>query len=267
MTRLEAAFAKAKLEGRPALITYVIPGYPSREETATIFTAMAEGGADIIEVGIPFSDPLADGATIQRASFAALQIGVTPRECLEFVRAVRPAHPGTPIVLMTYLNLVLAYGLAEFAADAAAAGADAVIIVDLPPEESGEASAAFRRDGLDLIYLVTPTSSDKRMELIASKASGFIYCVSVAGVTGARQELPPGLDDFLSRVRRCTILPLAVGFGISRREHIQALTGMADGVVVASAIIDLIAATDRKDRARSVCDYMEVLSGRPGPQR
>jgi tryptophan synthase alpha chain len=261
-TRLADAFAGAKAEARCALITLVIPGYPSMAETDAVFDAMIAGGADIVEVEIPFSDPLADGTTIQRAAEIALEQGVTPADCLDFVRRARSRHATTPIVFMTYLNPVLAYGLQRFADDAAAAGADAFILTDLPPEEAEPAKAALSKAGLDLILLVAPTSSDERIELIGRAASGFVYCVSVAGVTGARTDLPPGLADFVAKVRRCTTLPLAVGFGISRREHILALTGVADGTVVGSAFMDVIGKSEPADRARAVQEYVETLTGR-----
>ena len=264
-TRLAAAFARARAEQRPALITLVIPGFPAPGETDAVFDAMVEGGADIVEVEIPFSDPLADGATIQRASFDALAAGTTPSDCIDFVRRARSRHPETPIVFMSYLNPVLAHGLERFAAAAAAAGADAAILTDLPPEEAAAAKAALARHGLDLIFLVSPTSSDARIALISSHAAGFVYCVSVAGVTGARRDLPSGVSDLLARVRRCTNLPLAVGFGISRREHVQSLAGLADGVVVGSALMDVISAHPAKERAKAVREYVEVLSGRRRP--
>src|SRR5688572_27076336 len=163
--RLAAAFARAKSEGRPALITLVIPGFPSREGTDEVFDAMIEGGADIVEVEIPFSDPLADGATIQSVVFEALEAGITPSDCLDFVRRARSRHPNVPIVFMTYLNPVLAYGLDRFAADAAAAGADAAILTDLPPDEAAGAKQALRQAGMDLIFLVAPTSSQERIEM------------------------------------------------------------------------------------------------------
>jgi tryptophan synthase alpha chain len=264
-SRLGSAFERAKGEGRPALITLVVPGFPSREGTDAMFDAMVAGGADIVEVEIPFSDPLADGATIQRVAFHALEQGVTPSDCIDFVRRVRSRHAQTPIVFMSYLNPVLAYGLERFAVDAAAAGADAIILTDLPPEEASAAQAAFGQHGIELIFLVAPTSSAERIELICSQAAGFIYCVSVAGVTGARSALPPDLGEFLARVRACTDLPLAVGFGLSRREHVEALTGLADGVVVASAIMDVVHASKAEERAKAVREYVEVLSGRRRP--
>jgi tryptophan synthase alpha chain len=263
--RLQAAFERARAESRPALINYLIPGYPSLPEADALFDALVAGGADIVEIELPFSDPLADGTTIQRAAFEALEHGTTPRDCIEFAARARERHETTPIVFMSYLNPVLAFGLERFAAAAAAAGADAVILVDLPPEEAEAARAAFSALGLDLIFLVAPTSSDRRLELIAAQASGFVYCVSVAGVTGSRESLPPGLAEFLGRVRRCTSLPLAVGFGISRREHVESLTGLADGVVVGSGIINAIAASPPQERAKAVREYVEVLSGRRRP--
>lgn len=260
--RLAASFAKAHEENRVALITYVTPGHPTREATDLIFDSMVEGGADIIEVGIPFSDPLADGATIQRVAFKALENGTTVDICLEFVERARKRHPAVPIVFMGYLNPLLAYGIERFAADAARAGADAMILVDLPPEEAGPIHDTFSVAGLDLIFLVAPTSSDERLEMIAEVASGFIYCVAVAGVTGARDQLAEGLDGFLARVRRCTEVPLAVGFGISRREHVQSLLGKVDAVVVASALMNVIDNNQPEDQAGKVADYVEMLVGR-----
>jgi tryptophan synthase alpha subunit len=263
--RLAAAFERARGEGRPAFISLVLPGYPSPEGTEEMFDALIAGGTDIVEVEIPFCDPLADGTTIQRVAFAALQNGTTPDDCMAFVRRMRAKHPETPIVFMTYLNPVIAYGMQRFAADAAEAGADAVILTDLPPEESAAAQDAFGARGVDIIFLVAPTSSDQRIALICEKAGGFVYCVSVAGVTGARNELPPDIKSFITRVRACTSLPLAVGFGISRREHVESLTGTADGVVVASAILDLVDRTAVQERAKAVREYVEVLSGRRRP--
>ncbi len=263
--RLAAAFARAKGESRPALISFVIPGFPSREGAEEAFDAMVAGGADIVEVEIPISDPLADGATIQGVVYQALEAGITPMDCLEFVRSARSRHPDVPIVVMTYLNPALAYGLDRFATDAAGAGADAVILTDLPPDEASSARAAVQRAGMDLIYLVAPTSSQQRMEMIGREATGFVYCVSVTGITGARTHLPPDIAEFIAKVRRCTNVPLAVGFGLSRREHVEALTGITDGVIVGSAYMDLLAKTSPAERAKAVREYTEVLSGRRRP--
>jgi tryptophan synthase alpha chain len=261
-SRVAAAFAKAKAENRLALVTHVIPGYPSTAETPGIFDAMVAGGADLIEVQIPFSDPLADGTTVQRGVFEALDNGITPADCIAFARAARSRHSDVAIIFMSYLNPVLAYGVERFARDAAAAGGDAIILLDLPPEEAATTKAAFDKNGIDLIFLVAPTSSEARLKLIASQASGFVYCVSVAGVTGARSELPPDLSEFIGRVRRCTPIPLAVGFGISRREHIEALAGIADGAVIGSATMDLINSRAPAERPGAVREYVETLSGR-----
>jgi tryptophan synthase alpha chain len=263
--RTREAFARAKGQGRPALIGFVIPGFPSQEDSRAAFDALVEGGSDLIEVEIPFSDPLADGATIQDAVFRALQNGTTPAGCLDFIHEMRTRHRDIPIILMTYLNPVLAYGIEAFASDSAAAGADGVLLVDLPAEEASVTRLAFSRRGLDVIFLVAPTSTDERIEMICKQASGWLYCVSLTGVTGARSELPLGLGDFLARVRRCTALPIAVGFGMSRREHIEALTGVADGVVIGSAFVDLLGKTEAGERAEKLREYVEVLSGHRSP--
>jgi tryptophan synthase alpha chain len=261
-SRLAAAFKKARDEGRIALIAFVMPGFPSPEGTDAVFDGIVAGGADIVEVEIPFSDPLADGASIQKVAFESLENGTTPADCIEFVRRARSRNPDTPIVFMSYLNPIIAYGLERFAADAAAAGADAIIPVDLPPEEADEAKAAFRKHDMDMIFLVSPTSSSKRIEAIAAQASGWLYCVSVTGVTGARDKLPEGLPEFIAKVRACTDIPLAIGFGISRREHIEALTGLVDGAIVGSAYMDVIRKAGPLEAPEAVRRYTEVLTGR-----
>jgi tryptophan synthase alpha chain len=217
----------------------------------------------MVELGVPFSDPLADGATIQRASHHALGQGVTVAVCLDVVRRLRQEGLTIPLLLMGYYNPVLAYGVEEFARDASDAGVDGLIIVDLPPEEATAVQTACAGRGLDLVYLLAPTSSDERIALVAAQASGFVYCVSLAGVTGARRDLSPRLAEFLARVRRHTSLPLAVGFGISRAEHVQAVARLgADAAVIGSAIIDLIDRTPPGERAEEVRAYLEALSGR-----
>ena len=260
--RIAAAFEHAKAENRVALVTHVIPGYPSPEETSDIFDAMVAGGADLIEVQVPFSDPLADGTSVQRGVFESLAHGTTPADCIAFASEARARHPDVAIIYMSYLNPVLAYGAERFALDAAAAGGDGIILLDLPPEEAAVTKRSFDAAGLDIIFLVAPTSSDDRLQLVASQAAGFIYCVSVAGVTGARSALPEDLPDFLSRVRRCTPLPLAVGFGVSRREHVEALAGVADGAVIGSATLDLIHASNVGERPEAVRRFVETLRGR-----
>ena len=237
-------------------------GYPDLDATLRSVPALIAGGADIIELGIPFSDPLADGATIQRASFQALQRGVTPSLCLDTVAELRAGGVSVPLVLMGYYNPVLAYGPARFAGDAVRSGADGLVVVDLPPEESEELRQACRVSGLDLIYLLAPTSTEQRIRLVAEKGSGFIYCVSLTGVTGARDRLPTELPQFIARVRNLTRLPLAVGFGISKHKHFQAVGRIADAAVIGSAIVDLIDRSGGLEQESRLREYAEVVTGR-----
>jgi len=259
--------ADLRAEGRIGLIAYLTVGYPDVESTLRLVPALAAGGADMVELGVPFSDPLADGATIQRASHHALGQGVTVAVCLDVVKRLRQGGLTIPLLLMGYYNPVLAYGVEAFAHDAAGAGADGLIAVDLPPEEAQPMQIACAGHGLDLIYLLAPTSSEQRIALVAAQASGFLYCVSVAGVTGVRRDLSPELAKFLARVRHHSSLPLAVGFGISRAEHVQAVAGLgADAAVIGSAIIDLIDHTSAGERERKVSEYLESLGGRGRPR-
>lgn len=260
--RIAQAFSRSREEGRVALVTYITAGYPEAGSTPELVRALVDGGADAIELGVPFSDPLADGVTVQQASYRALENGITAARCLEIVRDLRDEGLVIPLILMTYYNPILAYGLDGFLEDAAAAGTDGLIAVDVPPEEAGDLAGRCRARELDLIPLLAPTSTDESIALAARQAAGFVYCVSVAGVTGARESLPPELGQFLQRVRRQTELPLAVGFGISRREHVEALAGQADAAVVGSAIIDVIEASPQEERSERVKGYVEVLTGR-----
>jgi len=204
---------------------------------------LARGGADIVELGIPFSDPLADGATIQKASFHALQNGVTPELCLEIARRLSQ-EVEIPLVFMTYFNPVFSYGLEEFCAACSKSGVDGLIIPDLPPEEGTALEAITRKQGLDLIYLLAPTSTEERIRLVAGRSRGFIYLVSVSGVTGARDSLPLDLEAFVARVRKVAKQPLCVGFGISTPEQAKQVARVADGVIVGSRIIQLMEAED-----------------------
>jgi tryptophan synthase alpha chain len=264
MSRIAGTFDGLKASGETGLITFLSVGYPDLEATLGLVPALIAGGAHLVELGIPFSDPLADGATIQRASFHALERGVTTGHCLQTVEQLRAGGVSAPLILMGYYNPLLAYGPDAFCRDAVRAGADGLIVVDLPPEESEELRAACGRNGLDLIYLLAPNSSEERIRLVAELASGFIYCVSLTGVTGARQELPPGLPEFLDRVRKHTLLPLAVGFGISKHKHVQAVARIAEAAVIGSAIIDLIDRSDASEREARVREYGEVVTGRRG---
>ena len=263
MSRIAQTMAQLRAAGRPGVVAYLTVGYPDVQSTLRLVPALAAGGADMVELGIPFSDPLADGATIQRASHHALGQGVTVAVCLDVVRRLRKGGLTIPLLLMGYYNPILAYGIEELARDAADAGADGFIVVDLPPEEAAAMQGACAGRGLDLVYLLAPTSSDERIARVARQASGFVYCVSLVGVTGARRALPPGLAEFLARVRRHTPLPLAVGFGISRAEHVQEVASLgADAAVIGSAIIDLIDRTPSGERVEKVREYVNALSGR-----
>lgn len=214
-------------------------GYPSFDESVELVIALAGAGADIVEVGIPFSDPLADGPTIQMASQRALEVGFTPKRAMELVGRVRGASD-VPIVFMTYYNVVLHYGLEAFAHDASHAGTNGVIIPDLPPDEAGAWHRAAEGK-LDTIYLVAPTSTDQRIAQVAKLSEGFVYAVSTTGVTGARAELPAELAAFVARIKERTGKPVAVGFGVSTAQQAAAVGKIADGVIIGSALIDRIA--------------------------
>lgn len=226
-----------------ALIAYITVGYPSIEDTLKIVPLLASSGCDIVELGIPFSDPIADGVTIQRASFHALQNGVTPKVCLEVARELSQKTE-VPLVFMTYFNPVFSYGLEKFCRACASSGVSGLIIPDLPLEEGSELETITQRQGLDLIYLLAPTSTKERIELVAQKSRGFIYLISVTGVTGARDRLPTDLEVFVARVKQIAKQPLCVGFGISTPEQAKRVAGIADGVIVGSRIIQLIETGD-----------------------
>jgi tryptophan synthase alpha chain len=235
----ETLFAQRRQEGRLALLPWLMAGYPSPDLTVELIEAMAEAGADGFEISVPFSDPIADGPTVQRANQHALDLGVTPGDVLALVARARK-RVDRPIALMGYVNPILRYGPERYCRDARAAGASALIVPDLPPEEAAELAEATRGCGLDLVAFVAPTTSPARMAAIARGARGFIYCVSLTGVTGARAALASGLEELLAAIRAATTTPVVVGFGISRPEHVEWLRGRADGAIVASALIDRI---------------------------
>ncbi len=262
MSRIEPVFARLRGQRQTGLITFITAGYPDVKATLRLVPALVEGGADIIELGMPFSDPIADGETVQRATFAALQQGVTPAICLEIVSELRRAGVAAPIVLMGYYNPILSYGPAAFVRDAASAGADGLIVVDLPPEEGSELIAACREHGVDHVPLIAPTSTGARIAAVLAQATGFVYCVSVTGVTGARGALSADLTAFVRRVRQQTPLPVAVGFGISSREHFLAVCEIADAAVIGSAVIQQIEAANPAEREAKVRQYVEVVTGR-----
>ncbi len=240
MSRIAAVLSRP---GHKALIPYVTVGYPSLEATLETVPLLARCGCDIVELGIPFSDPLADGITIQKASFQALQNGVTPGICLEVAGKLRQ-KVDIPLVFMGYYNSVFHYGLEKFGTACAKSGIDGLIIPDLPPEEGSELEAVTRQQGLDLIYLLAPTSTGERVRLVAERSRGFIYLVSVTGVTGAREGLPADLAEFVARVRQVSSKPLCVGFGISTPEQAAQVGRIADGVIVGSRLIQLMETED-----------------------
>ena len=246
---ISQTFDRLHAAGRAALMPYYTMGYPDPEVSMDIIETIAKSGADLLELGIPFSDPLADGPTIQRSTQVALANGMRVAGCLEGVRRLRQRGVVQPLLLMGYYNPILAYGVEAFVADAAAAGADGFIVPDLPPEEADEMELACRVQGMALPYLLAPTSTPERITLAASRATGFLYLVSVTGVTGARRDLPLDLADFVWRVRAAASLPLAVGFGIATPQQAQQVAALADGVIVGSALINAMDEGDDPCRA------------------
>jgi len=241
------------------LVAYITAGDPSLAATEKIVLAAAHAGADVIELGVPFSDPVADGPTIQRASDRALRGGTTLAGVIELVRRIR-AHSEIPLVLFSYFNPILQMGLEKFAAAAAAAGADGVLATDLTPEEAVEYRATLHAHGLDTIFLAAPTSTDARLALIGAASSGFLYVISRTGVTGAREALPAELPALIRRARRFTSLPIAVGFGISLPTHVTVLGGIADAAVVGSALMaEVEKAASPDDAAAAVAERIRVL--------
>jgi tryptophan synthase alpha chain len=255
MSRIANVFGKTQ---RKALIPYVTVGYPSVEATLEVVPLLAKKGADIVELGIPFSDPLADGVTIQRSSYNALQQGITTRICLETAKKLRE-KVDIPLVFMTYYNPVFHYGLEEFCKACLASGIDGLIIPDLPPQEGADLEAVTKKQDLDLIYLLAPTSPEERIKLVGQRSRGFIYLVSVTGVTGARDRLPADLEAFVARVRKATSQPLCVGFGISTPQQAKQVAAIADGVIVGSRIIQLMEDGDMGKVAEFIKGLREAL--------
>ncbi len=254
-TRITRRFDDLRRAGDLGLVAYLTAGDPTLEATERLVAALAEAGADVVELGVPFSDPLADGPTIQRASERALRSGTTLAGVLGLVRKLRQKTE-VPIVLFSYFNPVLQMGLSTFADEAAAAGADGVLITDLTPEEAGEYRHAVASRGLDTIFLAAPTSTDARLVRIADSSTGFLYLISRTGVTGVREALPEDLPALVRRARRVTSLPIAVGFGISLPGHVSILGGLADAAVVGSVLVEEI------ERAASVDEAASAVAAR-----
>ncbi|MBJ9974512.1 tryptophan synthase subunit alpha [Pseudomonas sp. S75] len=255
MSRLQHRFAELQAEGRAALVTFVTAGDPGYDASLEILKGLPAAGADVIELGMPFTDPMADGVAIQLATLRALEAGQTLAKTLQMVREFRIGDQTTPIVLMGYYNPIHRYGVEQFVAQAQAAGVDGLIIVDLPPEHDTELASPAQAAGIDFIRLTTPTTDDARLPRVLERSSGFVYYVSVAGVTGAGSATTEHVQDAIARLRRHTDLPISVGFGIRTPEQAAAIARLADGVVVGSALVDKIAQAKHPGQAVS-----EVLS-------
>ena len=249
--RLATRFAACAAQGRAALVTFVTAGDPDLATSAEILAALPAAGADVIEIGMPFTDPMADGPAIQRGNLRSLGSGTTLRQLLAMVTAFRAADDATPIVLMGYFNPILAFGPERFAAAAKSAGIDGCIVVDLPPEEAGELAPALAAHGLHLVRLATPTTDAQRLPAVLNGASGFLYYVAVAGVTGANSAAATDVAEAVARLKAATSLPIAVGFGVRTPEQAAAIAGHADAVVVGSAIVDAIGAA-AEERANDI---------------
>ncbi len=258
MSRLAARFSTLLNQHSKALVTFITAGDPDLSATEEVIHLLEDAGADIIELGVPFSDPMADGPTIQLSSERALASGTTLHGILEVVRKVR-TRSQIPIILMGYLNPVHAYGYDNFCRDAAEAGIDGVLLVDMPPEESHELTVPARRHGLDVIFLLTPTSDSARISAVELLGSGFVYYVTVTGVTGARTSVSDTLAQELSRVKQAISLPVMAGFGISTPEQAAEVGGLADGVVVGSAIVKLFERYDGEELKQQLRRYVTLL--------
>ncbi|MFI5177403.1 MAG: tryptophan synthase subunit alpha [Vicinamibacterales bacterium] len=263
MSRLGPVFDRLRAGRTPGLVTYVTAGDPDLARSRDVLRALARGGADVIEIGVPFSDPIADGPEIQRASERALAAGANLGAALDLVASVRP-EVDVPLVLFTYVNPVLRMGLAEFVGRAAAAGVDGVLMLDLPIEEAEPMRQALDAKGIDHIFLISPTTTDARLREAARLGRGFLYAISRLGVTGTRETIAATARPLVDRIRAATTLPIALGFGLSRPEHVTDVTSFADAAVVGSAIVRQIAAAARDggDPADAVEQFVRWLKGR-----
>jgi tryptophan synthase alpha chain len=262
-TRIDRRFAMLKAQGRAALVTFLTAGDPDADTSLAILKGLPEAGADVIELGMPFTDPMADGPAIQASSQRALTTGQTLKKTLAMVRAFRESEDATPIILMGYYNPIYIYGVEKFLADAKAAGVDGLIVVDLPPEEDDELCLPALRAGLNFIRLATPTTDDKRLPAVLANTSGFVYYVSVTGITGMAAPDAGAVSAAIGRIKRHTKLPIAVGFGVRTAEQARAIAAAADGVVVGSALIEALRQSlDQRGKAtsRSVAAVTSLVS-------
>ena len=239
-SRIEQRFAELKKEGRAALVTFLTAGDPDAATSLALLRALPDAGADVIELGMPFTDPMADGPAIQAGGLRALNAGQDMHKTLGMIRAFRKSDSATPIVLMGYYNPIYIYGVTKFLADAKSAGVDGLIVVDLPPEEDDELCLPALKAGLNFIRLATPTTDDKRLPAVLANTSGFVYYVSITGITGAATPDPTKVKAAVARIKRHTDLPVAVGFGVRTAEHARAIAEGADGVVVGSALVEAV---------------------------
>ena len=260
-SRIASTFERLKAEGKTALMPYHTAGYPTLERSKEIIRSLVDAGADLVEIGVPFSDPLADGPSVQHTSQVALDQGTRPADCIQLVRELRAEGIETPFLLMGYYNPILKYGIDRYVADCADAGVDGFIVPDLPVEESADLRAACAAHGRNLIFMVAPTSTDGRLDLVAERGSGFIYCVAVTGVTGARDRMSDTLGAYIARIRSHTDLPLAIGFGISKPEHVQQVGTIADGAIVGAALIDAINRVDDAAKPAAAARFVQYLRG------
>lgn len=259
--QIKEAFEKIKSERRTGIVLYLTVGFPDVETTLTLVPALAAAGADIIELGVPFSDPMADGTTIQKASFHALQQGVTLKQCLAICSEFRTMGVTLPLILMGYYNPVISLGIDVFTEAARKAGVNGLIVPDLPPEESTPLRESAERQNMDLVSLLAPTSTERRIRDVCATASGFIYCVSVAGVTGARQDVSADGLSLVQRVRRHTDVPIAVGFGVARREHVEAVGAFADAAIIGSALLNVLDTAPRGEIVNEAVRFVTELRG------
>ncbi len=261
VSRIGGTFARLRDEGKTALMPYHTVGFPDYETSKRIIHALVWAGADMVEIGVPFSDPIADGPEVQGTSQVALDNGIRPADCIQLVRELRAEGVEAPLLLMGYYNLMLRYGIDRFVRDSAEAGVDGFIVPDLPAEESDAMRAACREHGRDLIFMVAPTSTDRRLAIAAERGSGFLYCVSVKGVTGAREAMSETLGEYIAHVRSYTDLPLAIGFGISRPEHVEQVGQIADGAIVGAALIRALREVPDDDMPTRAAEFVRYLRG------
>ena len=269
MTRLASTFARLAGCGRKALIPYVTAGYPRPDLALPILHALVDGGADVLELGVPFSDPMADGPVIQRANDQVLALGIGLREVLEMVRGFRARDGDTPVVLMGYANPIERFGVSRFLAQAADAGVDGVLVVDYPPEECAEFAARLRAAAIDPIFLIAPTSSDARIASVAEAGRGYVYHVSLKGVTGAGNFDIGAVRDMIPRIRKHVRLPIGVGFGIRDGDTARAVAEIADAVVIGSALVQVLEGADRDDAPRLAAEFVGGIRAaldRPAPR-